>query len=304
MSTPLFRLASVSAILLAVALVPGTTLATAAPSYVAYASCSPYEDAAPAHECRLGEQLGAFFEARGRTETPFQVCFNRIGSPLGPEPFCVSGEPAYAFTPLINSFSLTQLGSYELTWRVEGRQVASWRLSMIPVERRLTRLAARRALGFKLLAESPDARFLGPGGPLCPRIYPAHVPHSLCFAEYRAGRLHGLVGYAVGGKGDRLNLRFRAEAHWFRRWAPCPLKGLPGVLASNNNCGYHQPQSDEDLLRSQALAQIRTGGSLPPLRWLFAESAGFGPLGLYRVRKSGGVYLYRNSAGDAFRYRP
>lgn len=304
MSTPLFRLARASAILLAVALAPCPTPATAAPSYVAYASCSPHEDAAPSHECRLGEQLGAFFEARGRTEAPFQTCFNRVGSPLGSEPFCLSGEPAYALTPLIDSFSLTEMGSYELTWRVEGHRVASWRLSMIPGERRLTRLAARRALRLRLLAELPDARFLSPGGPLCPRIYPAHVSHSLCFAEYRVGRLYGLVGYAVGGKGDRLSLRFRAEAHWFRRWVPCPLKGLPGLLASNNNCGYHQPQSDEDLLRSQALTQIRTGSSLPPLRWMFAESAGFRPLGLYRVKKSGGAYLYRNSAGDAFRYRP
>lgn len=278
--------------------------AWAAPPYVAYVSCSPHEDAAPSHACRLGEQLGARFELRGRTEAPFQTCVGRVGPPPGAEPLCVSGEPAYALTPLIAPFRPANLGSYEVSWRVEGRQVASWGLNVIPVARPLTTRAASRALRYKVLAESPGARFLSPGGPLCPRIYPGHVPRSLCFAEYRAGRLHSLLGYAVGGKGDRLSLRFRAEARWFRRWVRCPLHGLPGTLVSNNNCGYHQPQNDEDLLRSKALPQIRTGRPLPSVRWTFAESAGFAALGLYRVKKVGNVYLYRNSLGDVFRYRP
>ena len=297
-------LTAASATLLAITILAFATPAPAAPSYVAYVSCSPHEDAAPSHACRLGERLGAFFESRGRTETPFQTCFGRAGISPVSEPFCVSGEPAYALTPLIAPFRLTQLGPYEVTWRVEGDRVASWALNMIPVEKPFTRRAASRAVRYRLLAESPNTRFLSSGGPHCPRIYPAHVPHALCFAEYRTGRLHGLVGYAVGGKGDRLSLRFRSAAHWLRRWAPGPLEGLPGALASNNNCGYRQPQNDEDLLRSQALAQIRSGKPLPPVHWTFAESAGFAALGFYRVKRVGDAFLYRNALGDSFRYRP
>jgi hypothetical protein len=299
-----FRLAAATATLLILTLLVFATAALASTSYVAYVSCSPHEDAAPSHACRLGERLGARFELRGRTEAPFQTCFDRGGPPPGSEPFCVSGEPAYALTPLIAPFRPANLGSYEVSWRVEGRQVASWSLNVIGVERPLTTQVASRALRYKLLAESPGARFLSPGGPLCPRIYQGHVPRSLCFAEYQVGKLHSLVGYAVGGKGDRLSLRFRAEARWFRRWVRCPLHDLPGTLVSNNNCGYHQPQNDEDLLRSQALAQIRAGRPLPSVRWTFAESAGFAALGLYRIRTMGDAYLYRNSLGDAFRYRP
>jgi hypothetical protein len=299
-----FRLAAATATLLLFTLPVFATPALASTPYVAYVSCSPHEDAAPSHACRLGEQLGARFELRGRTEASFQTCFSRGGLPSDAEPYCVSGEPAYALTPLIVSFRPTNLGSYEVSWRVEGNRVASWDLNVISVERPLTRQAASGALRNKVLAESPGARFLGLGRPLCPRIYQGQVPRSLCFAEYQVGKLHSLVGYAVGGKGDRLSLRFRAEARWLRRWVRCPLHGLPGTLVSNNNCGYHQPQNDEDLLRSQALEQIRAGRPLPPVRWTFAESSGFAALGLYRVKKAADHFLYRNSLGDAFRYRP
>lgn len=279
-------------------LLPGRGEASSA--YVAYAGCSVGEDAAPSHVCKVGEELGAFFEVRGRTEVQVQTCISRPGQ-LGS---CTSEQSAYALTPLVQSFTPTDLGSYQITWRVGGSQVASWGVNVVPVARSLTTQVASRALRYKLLAESPGARFLTRGGPLCPRIYSGHLPHSLCFAEYQAGRLRTLVGYAVGGEGDRLSLRYRAEARWFRRWAPCPLTYLPGKLSSNNGCGYHQPQNDEALLRRQALAEIRDGRPLPSIRWTFAESAGFGALGSYRVTRNGGSYLFTNAVGDSFRYAP
>jgi hypothetical protein len=275
--------------------------AQASPAFVSYVGCSAGADAAPAHACRLGEQLGAFFEVKNRTEVQFQTCIGRFPGQRGA---CTTEQLATALTPMVLRFTPRNLGSYEVSWRVEGRQVASWALNVVPVERPLTTQAASRALRYKLLAESPAARFLTKGGPLCPRIYRGHVPRSLCFAEYRTGKLHSLVGYAVGGEGDQLSLRYRAEARWFRRWALCPLNDLPGTLSSNNDCGYHQPQNDEDLLRSQALTEIRAGRPLPSVRWTFAESTGFSALGLYRVTRRCGSYLYRNSLGDAFRYRP
>jgi hypothetical protein len=279
-------------------LLPGSAVASSA--YVSYAGCSAGEDAAPSHVCKLGEQLGAFFEVRSRTEVQFQICISRSGQ----QGNCTTGQPAYALTPLVLRFTPTDLGSYEITWRVGGRQVASWGVNVVPVAKSLTTQTGSRALRNKLLAESPEARFLTRGGPLCPRIYSGHVPHSLCFAEYQAGRLRTLVGYAVGGEGDRLSLRYRAEARWFRRWAPCPLRDIPGRLSSNNNCGYHQPQNDEDLLRRQALAEIHNGRPLPSVRWTFTESAGFATLGFYRVTRSGGSYLFTNAVGDSFRYVP
>lgn len=269
------------------------------PAYVIYVGCSAGGDAAPAHACQLGEQLGAFFEVTNRPEVQFQTC---IGRPSHPGP-CTTEQLATALTPMVLRFTPRQLGSYEVTWRVEGRQVGSWPVNVTPQARPFTTKVASQALRYKLLAESPGARFLTPGGPLCPRIYPGHVTRSLCFAEYRTGRLRNLLGYAVGGKGDRLSLRFRVEARWFRRWVRCPLKSLPGVLVSNNNCGYHQPQNDEDLLRGQTLADIRAGRPLPPVHWTFAESTGLAALGFYRVAKQGSSYLCRNPL-DAFRYRP
>lgn len=278
--------------------------AKASPAYVAYVGCSSHAEAAPAHSCRLGEQLGAFFELEGRTEAGFQTCVRReIAAPTH-EPSCTREQPAYALTPMVLRFKPLQLGSYQVSWRVEGREVASWSLNVVPQSSHLTTQRASRALRYELLAEAPGTRFLTRGGPLCPRIYPGQVPRSLCFAEYRTGRLRHLVGYAVGGDGDQLSLRFRAEARWFRRWVRCPLTNLPGQLVSNNNCGYHQPQNDEDLLHSQALGDIRAGNPLPPVHWTFAESAGFAALGSYRVTRRGSSYLYRNSLGDAFRYRP
>jgi hypothetical protein len=279
-------------------LLPGS--AEASPAYVPYAGCSVGEDAAPSHVCKLGEQLGAFFEVRSRTEVQFQTCISRPGQ----RGTCTTEQPAYALTPLVLSFTPMDLGFYEVTWRVGGRQVASWGVNVVPVAKSLTTQAASRALRYKLLGESPGAHFLTGAGPLCPRIYSGHVPRSLCFAEYQTGRLRTLVGYAVGGEGDQLSLRYRAEARWFRRWAPCPLSDLPGKLSSNNDCGYHQPQNDEDLLRRQALAAIRGGRPLPSMRWTFAESAGFAALGFYRVTKSGGSYLFTNAVGDSFRYVP
>ncbi len=274
--------------------------AQASSAFVSYVGCSAGADAAPSHACQLGEQLGAFFEVTNRTEVQFQTCVGRSGPPA----VCTTEQLASALTPLVTRFTPNYLGSYEVSWLVEGRPVASWSVNVIPQAKPFTTLAASRALRYKLLAEAPSARFLTPGGPLCPRIYyPGRLPYSVCFAEYRVGRLHKLVGYAVGGNGDQLSLRFRAEARWFRRWAPCPLNRLPGTLSSNNDCGYHQPQSDEDLLHSQALAEIRAGGPMSALRWTFAESAGFSALGLYRVTRRGSSYLYRNSLGDAFRYQ-
>lgn len=274
--------------------------AGASPAYVSYVGCSAGGDAAPAHACKLGEQLGAFFEVTHRTEVQFQTCIGRPGHPGA----CTTEQLATALTPMVLRFTPSQLGSYEVTWRVEGRQVGSWPFNVNPQAKSFTTKVASQALRDKLLAESPGARFLTPGGPLCSRIYPRHAPRSLCFAEYRTGRLRTLSGYAVGGKGDRLSLRYHLKARWFRRWVRCPLKSLPGALVSNNNCGYHQPQNDEDLLRGQALGDIRAGRPSPPVHWTFAESTGFTALGFYRVTKKGNSYLYRNSLGDAFRYHP
>lgn len=282
----------------ALLLLPGS--AEASPSYVSYVGCSAGGDAAPAHACQLGERLGAFFEVTNRPEVQFQTCIGRPSQPAT----CTREQLATALTPMVLRFTPKQLGSFEVTWRVGGRPVSSWSVNVVPQAEPFTTEVASRALRYKVLAESPDARFLTRGGPLCPRIYAGPVPRSVCFAEYRTGRLHTLLGYAVGGKGDQLTLRYRVKARWFRRWVRCPLKSLPGVLVSNNNCGYHQPQNDEDLIRNQALADIRAGSPLPSVHWTFAESAGLTALGFYHVTKRDGSYLYRNSLGDAFSYRP
>lgn len=271
-----------------------------APTYVSYVGCSDWADAAPAHACQLGEQLGAFFEVTNRPEIQFQTCIGRPGH----TDTCTAEQMATALTPLVLRFRPLQVGSFEVAWRVEGRQVGSWLVNITSTAKPFTTEVASESLRYKVLAEAPDARFLTPGGPLCPRIDPGRVPRSLCFAEFRTGRLRNLFGYTVGGKGDQLSLRYRVKARWFRRWVPCPLKSLPGVLVSNNNCGYHQPQNDEDLLRSQALADIRAGRPLRSVHWTFAESTGFNALGLYRVTRKGGSYVFRNSLGDGFRYRP
>jgi hypothetical protein len=279
--------------------------AHASPSYVAYVGCSPGPNAAPALSCRLGERLGAFFEVTDRTEVQFQTCFAAETPSPGVEPSCTKPQSAYALTPMVLRFTPPRLGTYRVSWQVNGMEVASSSLEVTPDDRGLNAAIARQVMRAKVLLDASGASFLPPSGPICPRIAPRRggPPRALCFAEFQSGRLHNLLAYAVAGYGDQLGLSFRAEARWFRKWVRCPLVSVPGVLTSNNNCGFHQPQSDEELLR-QALANIRLGHPLRSVHWTFAESAGFGRIGAYRVTREGNAYRYANSVGDSFRYRP
>jgi hypothetical protein len=101
-----------------------------------------------------------------------------------------------------------------------------------------------------------------------------------------------------------MSLGFRNEARWFRRWAPCPLKGVSGALFSNNDCGYHQLETDASFLISGVVPNIHRHHALHPVGWRFIGSAGFAPLGIYRARRAGGSYLFTNALGDSFRYVP
>jgi hypothetical protein len=273
----------------------------AAPSYVAYVGCSASADAAPAHVCKLGDRLGAFFETTDHIEVQFQTCISFSSQ----QPTCIKEQPATALTPLVFHFTPRLLGSYFVSWRVNGHEVASWPVETAVERSVLTPAIASEAFKAKILADSPGARFPRAGSPLCPKAYPGHSdPRSVCFAEYRTGRLWHLLGYGASGKGDQIGLHFRAEARWFRKWVHCSLGQAPGVLTSNNDCGYHQPQNDEDLLLGQVLSNLNSEHPLRPVRWTFAESTGFPSIGIYRAKKAGRSYVFTNAIGDSFRYRP
>ena len=273
----------------------------AAPSYVAYVGCSVSADAAPAHTCKLGDRLGAFFETTDHIEVQFQTCIG-FSAQL---PTCSKEQLATALTPMVFRFTPRLLGSYLVSWRVNGHEVASWPVETVAERSILTPALASEAFKAKILADSPGALFPRVGGPLCPKAYPGHSgPRSVCFAEYRTGRLWHVFGDGASGKGDQIGLHFRAESRWFRKWVRCSLDQAPGVLTSNNDCGYHQPQKRRRPASQSGTSNLDSDHPLRSVRWTFAGSTGFPSIGTYRTKKAGRSYIFTNAVGDSFRYRP
>jgi hypothetical protein len=144
-------------------LLPGR--AEASPTYVSYVGCSAGGDAAPSHVCKLGDQLGAFFEVKNRTEVQFQTCIGRPGQ----RGACTAEQLATALTPLVLRFTPKLLGSYVVTWFVAGRAVASWAFQSVPTDAGITAATASKAFREKILLESPRRPFSAPRGQVLPQ---------------------------------------------------------------------------------------------------------------------------------------
>ncbi|HEY0279732.1 MAG TPA: hypothetical protein VGC32_15835 [Solirubrobacterales bacterium] len=107
----------------------GAALWAPAPSfgqatYEGYVGCTSFGDATPSHVCRLGDEVGAFFESP-EEEVEYEIC---LESPEEKE--CLDEQLAEPGILWVNSITAEVPGNYAVQWYVEGVEVASWSFTM------------------------------------------------------------------------------------------------------------------------------------------------------------------------------
>jgi hypothetical protein len=89
----------------------------AEPAYRAYVACRRNSNAPPAHRCRLGSKVGAFFESS--VSTTYTVCV-RFPSRRR---LCARNQVAEAGVLYVNAVSTRELGRHAVTWYVGGKRI-------------------------------------------------------------------------------------------------------------------------------------------------------------------------------------
>lgn len=234
----------------------------------------------------------------------YEVC---VAFPTGEE-LCAGEQEAQAGALYVNTISTADIpGIYNVTWSVGGQQVGSWPFRLAPHAIKLTSAAAGAAFKAEITKESPNAVFPRREGKFCPEIYSgSDGDYSICYAEYKIGKIWHLLGASATAKNGEIAFSFGTHANWRRKWVRCSLRGAhaPGRLVSNNGCGRHQPESDAYFIGDEVYPLVRLHRAVRAIGWQFTESAGFTSLGIYHVSKRGGTYTFTNAVGDSFRYKP
>jgi hypothetical protein len=291
-----------ASLLAAVALLCGAAAASASASVDAFVGCSTEATAKPAHVCRRGAEVGAFFTST--TGVHYDVC---LTTPEG-KTFCARDQQARANTKYVNQITTAHLGEYGVVWTASegGEELASWSFRL---EQGASLTPASASAGFKDLIseEEPGAVFPPAAGKPCPVVYRRGAGESsaTCFAEFRVGRTWHLDSAAAKIEGGELRFLYRRHTQWRRKWRRCPLHhGTPGKLVANNGCGKGTINDDAYLVEAELVSNIREGHPLRPLAWQFTFSEGFNGIGVYHGRHRGRSYVFTNRVGDSFRYTP
>jgi hypothetical protein len=115
-------LKTLSAMLLAVALLAGAATATAgAAAYKHYVSCGVSQNAKPAHKCPKQSKKGAFFKSL-KGDVNYSVC---VKFPTGKN-ICAKAQPATQGTLYVNKVTSNIPGKHRVTWFVEGKRIGSF----------------------------------------------------------------------------------------------------------------------------------------------------------------------------------
>lgn len=96
----------------------------AEPVYRAYVACKRNSNAPPAHRCRLGSKVGAFFESS--VPVTYTVCVRFPSN----RRLCARGQSAEAGVLYVNAVSTRESGRHAVTWYVGGKRIQrSFRLA-------------------------------------------------------------------------------------------------------------------------------------------------------------------------------
>jgi hypothetical protein len=90
------------------------------PSYRAYIACGRSPHAAPAHRCRRGSKVGAYFQSS--QATTYSVCVRFPDARRR----CAEEQSAEASVLYLNSVTTNILGRYEFTWFAGGRRIVRY----------------------------------------------------------------------------------------------------------------------------------------------------------------------------------
>lgn len=99
---------------------------TIEPTYTTYAACGRTETSPPSHECKVGDELGAFFRSN-LADVEYEIC---TSFPARPD-ICVADQQATMETLYVNSITSSIPGLHTVTWRVNGAEVGSWTFRLV-----------------------------------------------------------------------------------------------------------------------------------------------------------------------------
>jgi hypothetical protein len=94
--------------------------AASAAEYDAFVGCEVSDAPTPSHECKVGDDLGAYFEADEGTE--YDTCLEFPSGGIE----CEEEQLAEANTLYVNPIELDTPGKYEVCWLVGGEEVEAW----------------------------------------------------------------------------------------------------------------------------------------------------------------------------------
>jgi len=89
----------------------------AEPVYRAYVACKRNSNALPAHRCRLGSKVGAFFESS--VPVSYTVCVRFPNN----RRLCARGQSAEADVLYVNAVRTREFGRHTVTWYAGGRRI-------------------------------------------------------------------------------------------------------------------------------------------------------------------------------------
>lgn len=89
----------------------------AAPDYRAYVACKRTSNAPPAHRCRLGSKVGAFFESS--IPVTYTVCVRFPNR----RRLCARNQRAEAGVLYVNAIATQDFGRHTATWFVAGKRI-------------------------------------------------------------------------------------------------------------------------------------------------------------------------------------
>jgi hypothetical protein len=112
--------AFVGVVLTALVLSAGAEGASSSGAYSAYVACGVGAQAKPAHKCKRGDEVGAFFKSVDPVQ--FTLCVKFPGG----RRLCAQDQSAEAGELKINTVTTNKLGRHKLTWHVGNHKIVRY----------------------------------------------------------------------------------------------------------------------------------------------------------------------------------